>query len=93
MLIWGAIPLVLKVAAVLPDTLALIFCYRVLRREAGQPSALLGCLLLAVSPLLVMTISNPGEFSTLGSLFFFLSLDLLSLVCQHSLLSLLAGLA
>lgn len=92
-LIWGATPLVLKVAAVLPDTLALIFCYRALQREAGRPSALLGCLLMGVSPLLVMTIRNPGEFSTLGPLLFFLGLDLLSLARQHPPLSLLAGLA
>lgn len=90
--VFGATPLVLKVVAVLPDTLALIFCYRLLCREAGRASALLGCLMLAVSPLLVMIIRNPGEFSTLGPLLFFMGLDVLSLSRQNPPLSLWAGL-
>jgi hypothetical protein len=91
-LIWGATPMVLKVASVLPDTLALIFCYRLLRREANGTAALLACLMLALNPLLVMMIRNPGEYSALGPLFFFWGLDLLSLSRQRPPLSLAAGL-
>ncbi|MBI4797379.1 MAG: glycosyltransferase family 39 protein [Desulfarculus sp.] len=91
-LVFGATPLVIKVACVLPNLLALVFCYRVFGREAGRPSALLACLMLALCPAVVMFLRNPAEFSALGPLLFFLGLDLLSLSRQRPPLALLAGL-
>ncbi|MCA1988804.1 MAG: glycosyltransferase family 39 protein [Desulfarculus sp.] len=77
-LVWGAIPWVLTASAAALNLLALVFCYRVLVREAGRAQALIACLVLAVFPAGVMFARIPLDYTSLGPLLFFWGLDLLS---------------
>ncbi len=84
---WG-----LRATAAATNLLALVFCYRVLLRETGKPTALAACLMLAVLPALVMFTRMPVEFMALGPLFFFLGLDLFSLARRRPPLAVAGGL-
>ena len=81
----------LRGAGALLNLLALVFAYRVLRREAGRATALWACLFMAVLPPLVMYAREPVETLALGPLFMFAGLDLISLSRRRAFLSLPAG--
>lgn len=81
----------LRAAGAVTNLLALVFCYRVCRREAGQAMALGACLVLAVLPAAVAFARLPGESTALGPLALFAGLDLLSLSRRRPPLAVLAG--
>ncbi len=91
--VFGSTALVLRASAALLNTLALVFCYRVLDREAGRRTAVVSCLLLATAPAVVMFSRNTVEYTALGPLLFFLGLDLLSLARRRPPLAIWAGVA
>ncbi len=81
----------LRAAGAAANLLALVFCYRVCRREAGRQVALAACLVLAVLPAAVAYARMPGESTALGPLALFIGLDLLSLSRRRPPLAALAG--
>ncbi len=89
--VFGPSAWLLRVMGVLPNLLALVFCYRVVGREAGRPAALAASLLYAVLPALVIFARMPGDNTSLGPLMFFWGLDLLSLSRRRPPLAVLAG--
>lgn len=77
--VFGPSAWLLRVMGVIPNLLALVFCYRAAEREAGRSTALAACLLLAVIPALVIFARMPGDNTSLGPLMFFMGLDMLSM--------------
>lgn len=76
--VFGPSPWVIRGLGGVITSLALVFAYRAVDREAGRPAALASCLLLAVLPALVIFNRMPGDNTTLGPLIFFWGLDLVS---------------
>ncbi len=89
--VFGPSAWLLRVMGVLPNLLALVFCYRVVDREAGRSAALAVSLLYAVLPALVIFARMPGDNTSLGPLMFFWGLDLVSLSRGRPPLAVLAG--
>jgi hypothetical protein len=81
----------LRISGAATNLLALVLCYRVALREAGKPTALACCLVLALLPGLVMYGREPVEATSLNMLFLFAGLELLSLSRRRPWLSLAAG--
>jgi hypothetical protein len=77
--VFGPSAWLLRSVGAILNLLALIFCYRVCLREAGRPFALVVSLILALSPALVIFARMAGDNTSMGPLFFFLGLDLISL--------------
>lgn len=90
--VFGVGPWMLRGTAAVLNLLSLVFCYRVMLREAGRSAALAACLVLAVKPAVVVFARIPVEQTALGPLLFFLGLDLFSLARRRPPLALVGGL-
>lgn len=90
--VFGPSVWLLRIGSALPNILAMVFAYRVCRREWDQASALAACLFIAVMPALVAFARMPIENSALSPLIFFLGLDLVSMSRKRPPLAVLAGL-